>query len=190
MIPSVRAAYYALLEAGGVDPAKVRLVDPGFDLVQPLLTGKFDAGAFTAFGELVEAEAHGGKLAYLDFRKWGTPDFAFLNVITHREFAAKNSNTVRAFLKAVSEGLEFAAAHPDEAVDLYVRRHPELKRELLLAQWKAAVPEMATAKEGKPTGWQDASAWAELGRWMVKTKLLKAPMDTASTLTNDYLGRP
>lgn len=189
LIPSVRAAYATLLEAGGVDPAKVRLVDPGFNLVEPLLSGTFDAGAYTAFGELVEAEAHGGKLSYLDFRQWGTPDFAFLNVITQREFAAKNPNTVRAFVKAVSEGLEFAVAHPEEAVDLYVKRHPELKRDLLLAQWKAAVAEMAIAKEGKPTGWQDASAWGELARWMVKVKLLKSPADPAAALTNDYLAR-
>ena len=190
MIPSVRASYHALLAAGGVDPAKVQLVDPGFNLVQPILTGTFDAAAFTEFGELVEARARGGKLAYLDFRRWGSPAYAFLNVITHREFAEKHPDTVRAFLTAVTRGLEFAAAHPEKAVDIYVGRHPELKQELLLLQWRAAVASMATARDGKPTGWQDAAAWKELGRWMIETKLLKKPVDTSSAVSNDYLPRP
>ena len=61
---------------------------------------------------------------------------------------------MRAFVKATLAGLDYAAQHPDEAVDLYVARHPELKKDLLLAQWKAALPSMATAGT-KPAGWQD-----------------------------------
>ena len=131
------------------------MVDPGFDLVAPLLAGKFDAVAFTQFGELVEAQAQGQQLDFLDFRKWGTPDYAFLNVVTQRDFAAKNPATVRAFVQATFAGLAYALANPEQAVDLYVRRHPELKKDLLLRQWKAAMPSMAAPGAGHPAGWQD-----------------------------------
>lgn len=187
MIPSVRASYRELLLAGGVDPDEVKLVDPGFNLVTPLLTGTFQAVAFTEFGELVEAEIHGSELAYLDFRDWGTPDYAFLNVITHRDFARKHPRTVRAFLEATLAGLEYAARHPEEAVDIYVAAHPELNKELLLPQWRAAIPAMTAAKEGKPAAWQDQTAWQTLNHWMVKVNLLKGPVDVASAVTNDYL---
>jgi ABC-type nitrate/sulfonate/bicarbonate transport system substrate-binding protein len=190
MIPSVRASYRALLAAGGVDPAAVQLVDPGFNLVQPILTGTYDAAAFTAFGERVEAQALGGELAYLDFRRWGSPDYAFLNVITQREFAAEHPETVRAFVAAVLRGLEFAAAHPEQAVDLYVARHPELDPKLLLPQWQAAVTSMATAGDGRPAGWQDGAAWDALGAWMVEAGLLERAPATAAAWSNDYLPRP
>ena len=58
-------------------------------------------------------------------------------------------------------------AHPEEAVDLYVQRHPELEKDLLLAQWKAAMPSMATAG-GQPAGWQDPAVWRTLDDWMVR----------------------
>ncbi len=59
-------------------------------------------------------------------------------------------------------------AHPDEAVAIYVARHPELKTDLLLAQWKAAIPSMASGA-GRASGLQDAAAWDRLERWMVTT---------------------
>ena len=101
--------------------------------------------AFTEFGELVEAEADGQDLAYMDFRDWGTPDFAFLNMITSSDFAAENPDTTRAFTRRPWRGSPTRRSIPEEAVDIYVARHPELKKDLLLAQWKAAVPSMATA---------------------------------------------
>ncbi len=187
LIPSTRASYDSLLAAGGVDPAQVKLVDPGFDLVAPLLKGTFDSVAFTEFGELVEAEQTGQKLDFLDFRDWGTPDFAFLNVVTTNTFAQKNPATVRAFVKATFAGLQYAAAHPEEAVDLYVTAHPELKKELLLAQWRAALPSMAQEAGGHPAGWQDPAAWRALNAWMVETKLLKEPVAIDTAVSNDFL---
>ncbi len=187
MIPSTRASFDSMLEAGGVDADAVTIADPGFSLVAPLLAGKYDAVAVTEFGELVEADAQGEQLDYLDFRDWGTPDFAFLNVITDRGFAAQNPGTARAFVTATMAGLEYAAANPEAAVDIYVARHPELKKELLLAQWKAALPSMATAGS-RPAGWQDAAAWDALGTWMVKTGLLKQAVDARGAVDDSYLG--
>jgi len=190
MIPSTRASYDSMLKAGGVDPKSVTLVDPGYNLVAPLLKGTYQAVAFTEFGELVEAEAAGAKPTYLDFRDWGTPDYAFMNVITASDFAQKNPNPVRVFVEATMAGLTYAAAHPEEAVDIYVARHPELKKDLLLAQWRAALPSMATAAGDKPAGWQDVQAWDALNSWMVQTGLLKQPVDLGGVVSDNYLAAP
>jgi len=190
MIPSTRASFDSMLKAGGVDPSSVTLVDPGFDLVAPLLTGTYQAVAFTEFAELVEAKTAKPDVAYLDFRDWGTPDFAFLNLITSSDFAGKNPGTVRAFTQATLAGLTYAAEHPEEAVDIYISRHPELKKELLLAQWNAAVPSMAVATADHPAGWQDPDAWKALSAWMLDTKLLRSPIDATAAVNNDFLATP
>jgi putative hydroxymethylpyrimidine transport system substrate-binding protein len=187
MVPSTRASFETMLRTGGVDPSSVKVVDPGFDLVPPLLAGRYDSVAVTEFGELVQADQAGQKLDYLDFRDWGTPDYAFLNVVTQSGFAERDPNTVRAFVAATTEGLEWAVAHPDEAVALYVKRHPELDAGLLLSQWKAATPSMAAASGGHPSGWQDAATWSQLNDWMVQTGLIKAPVDVSGAVTDDYL---
>ena len=186
MIPSTRASFATMLATGGVDASAVKVADPGFEIVAPLLAGKYDSVAVTEFGELVQADAAGQKLDYLDFRDWGTPDYAFLNVLTEKSFAGDSPATVRAFVAATMAGLEYAVAHPEEAVDVYVARHPELDRDLLLAEWAAATPSMAVAGE-HPAGWQDAQAWSQLGEWMVQSAQLKQPVDTAAAMSNDYL---
>jgi len=190
MIPSVRASYDSMLKAGGVDPAAVTLVDPGFNLVAPLLAGTYDAVAFTAFGELVEADlASGEELGYLDFRDWGSPDYAFMNLITSADFATESPNTVRAFVAATLAGLDYAATHPEEAVDIYISAHPELDRDTLLAQWEATIPSLALASPGGSAGGQDVSAWQVLHDWMIDVGLLAAPVDVAPALTNEFLPR-
>jgi ABC-type nitrate/sulfonate/bicarbonate transport system substrate-binding protein len=186
LIPSTRASFASMLSTAGVDPAGVNIVDPGFELVAPLLQGKVTAAAFTEFGELVAAEAQGQELTYLDFRDWGTPDFAFLNVITTQEFAEANPDTTRAFLAATIEGLTYSAAHPEEAVSLYTKAHPELDPQLLLAQWKAAIPHLAL-DAGKPAGWQDVEAWGALNSWMKAVGLLRETQDVALGVTNDFV---
>jgi ABC-type nitrate/sulfonate/bicarbonate transport system substrate-binding protein len=185
MIPSTRASFASMLKTGGVDPGAVRLADPGFDLVAPLLAGKYGSVAVTEFGELVQADATGQKLDYLDFRDWGTPDYAFLNVLTQKGFAVEHPATVRAFVAATLQGLDWAVANPDEAVAIYVARHPELKADLLLAQWKAAIPSMASG--GGRSGLQDIVAWDRLDSWMVTTGQLVKNADVAGTVSNDYL---
>ena len=135
-----------MLASGGVSPGVGQGRRPGLRLVAPLLAGKYAAVAVTQFGELVQARQAGKQLDYLDFRDWGTPDYAFLDVITQAGFAQRDPATVRAFVAATIAGLGYAAAHPEEAVAIYVKRHPELKAGLLLAQWKAALPSMATGR--------------------------------------------
>lgn len=189
LIPSTRASFDSMLQAAGMKVDDVRVADPGFDLVAPLLAGKYAAVAVTAFGELVQADAQGQRLSYLDFRKWGTPDYAFLDLVTNSQFAKANPNTVRAFVKATLAGLDYAAQHPDEAVSLYVARHPELKKDLLLAQWKAALPSMATTGT-QPAGWQDPRAWSALDDWLVRVKLLDQRVDLTSSVDDRYLPAP
>jgi len=187
MVPSTRASFETMLQTAGVDPSSVKVADPGFDLVPPLLAHRYDSVAVTEFGELVQADEAGQQLDFLDFREWGTPDYAFLNVVTQQGFAQKDPATVRAFVAATTEGVAWAVAHPVEAVAIYVKRHPELKSGLLLAQWKAAMPSMAVASGGHVAGWQDKASWSALDDWMVKTGQIEKPVDVAAAVSDDYL---
>ena len=41
--------------------------------------------------------------------------------------------------------------------------------------------------EGGGAGWQDAATWSQLNDWMVKTGLIKKPVDVSGAVTDDYL---
>ena len=186
MIPSTRASFATMLETGGVPEGDVEVVDPGYELVAPLLAKKYDAVAVTQFAELVQAEQEAGKLSYLDFRDWGTPDFAFLDVVTNQSMTEQHPDTVKAFVAATMQGLQWAVDNPEAAVDLYVARHPELKKDLLLAQWKAAVPSLAAAGE-HPAGWQDVASWQALSAWMKDSGQLTNDVPVDRVVTDEFV---
>ena len=152
-------------------PASVKVVDPGFDLVAPLLAGKYDAVAVTEFGELVQAdagraEARLPRLPRLGHARLRVPqrgDAAGVRRASTRRRCGRSS-------RRRCEGLDYAVAHPEEAVDLYVARHPELKKDLLLAQWKAAMPvDGRRRRRTRPAG-RTRRAGRALDDWMVKTR--------------------
>ena len=127
MIPSTRASFATMLEAGGVDPGSVKVADPGFDLVAPLLAGKYQSVAVTEFGELVQADAAGQKLDYLDFRDWGTPDYAFLNVVTQKGFAAEHPGDGRGVRRGDARGPRLGRGAPRRGGG-HLRRAPPRAR--------------------------------------------------------------
>ena len=78
---------------------------------------------------------------------------------------------------------------PEEAVAIYVARHPELKADLLLAQWKAAMPSLATTAAHQ-AGWQDAQSWQDLAAWMLQSGQVSKPVSPDGLVTNAYLPAP
>ncbi len=174
MIPSTRASFATMLATGGVDAGAVKVADPGFDIVAPLLAGKYDSAAVTEFGELVQADAAGQKLDYLDFRDWGTPDFAFLNVLTEPATSPRTRSGDRARLRRGDRW-------PDSSTPSRTLTRPSIStwpgtpsstRTLLLAQWKAATPSMAVAGSTRRAG-RTRRPGRELGDWMVQSDQLK-----------------
>lgn len=63
------------------------------------------------------AYKYGDKVKYIDMNEEGV---AMLedNIFTTKDFAAKNPNTVKAFIYASMKGWEYACAHPEEAAQI------------------------------------------------------------------------
>jgi ABC-type nitrate/sulfonate/bicarbonate transport system substrate-binding protein len=106
--------------------------------------------------------------------------------VTSQSLSGRDPGAVRAFVAATMQGLQYAVAHPEEAVAIYVARHPELKQDLLLAQWRAALPSMAVAG-AQPAGWQDPQSWRSLAAWMKQTGQLSKSVDVQAAADNQYL---
>ena len=83
---------------------------------------------------------------------------------------------MRAFVAATLEGLDWAVAHPDEAVALYVQRHPELKRGPAAGavEGRRAVDGRERRAGGRLAGRRRVAA---LNDWMVQTGQLEEPVD-------------
>jgi ABC-type nitrate/sulfonate/bicarbonate transport system substrate-binding protein len=139
LIPSTRASFASMLSTAGVDPETVDIIDPGFELVAPLLKGTVAAAAFTEFGELVAAEAQARSSP-----TWtsATGDTRLrVSQHDHDSRLRQGESQHHPRLRAGHPRRPGARATPIPGGCRSLRQGtPELDQKLPLAQWKAAIP--------------------------------------------------
>ena len=186
-IPSNEAYLQTVLKKAGVDPKSVQLVDVGFDL-SPALRGKKVDDTIGSYWnvEAVQADLEGYPVSVFKLQDWGVPTYDELVFITSEKNAtqSKARDKLRRFLKAVARGHQYAADHPDEAIDAVAKANPEMEKELIARGVRLLVPVWANMK---PFGKMDTAKWEAFVRFLDDNKLIaKRPrMDTL--LTNDLV---
>ncbi len=94
------------------------------------------------------------------------------------------------FLAASARGWEWAAEHPEEAVDIVLKYARDLKRELEVATWKREIPFLwseRTKEQG--WGWMEAQVWDDAIKVYSDLGLLKTPITARDAMTQDVLKR-
>ncbi len=132
----------AMLQTVGLSLSDVTLVNINFALSPSLITGKVDAviGAFRNF-ELnqLDIEGHPGKAFYPEEN--GVPVYDELILVS------KNDRTddprFRTFLDVVENATLYITNHPEEALDVFFKAHPDLNNELNKRAWFDTLPRLA-----------------------------------------------
>jgi ABC-type nitrate/sulfonate/bicarbonate transport system substrate-binding protein len=133
----------------------------------------------------VAAELRGTDVNYLDLERIN-PRFDFYSPVlaTNSDYAAKNPETVKQFLRAVKKGYDFAIENPTEAAEILLKHAPELDRDLVLASQKYLAARYRD--ENLPWGRFDGERWNSFYGWMFEQGLLERDI-RGKGFTNDYL---
>jgi ABC-type nitrate/sulfonate/bicarbonate transport system substrate-binding protein len=113
------------------------------------------------------------------------PDYYTPVVITNEDTIAKKPEVVKAFMKALSRGYDFAIENPDEAAKILVAAVPELDAELVKASQNWLSPYYKS--EAPRWGEQKESVWQNYSNWMVAHGILSAPISASDAFTNEFL---
>ena len=178
----------SLMECDGGDPGTLKIVDTGYsDPVALLAEHQIDL-AWVFYGwEYFQAKEQGLDLNMVMMKDYTSciPDYYTPVVIASEDTIAKRPEVVRAFLKALSEGYDFAIENPSEAADILVQAVPELDAKLvqdsqayLSKQYQADAPRW---------GEQQLSVWQNYTDWMVKNGVIDKPIEADKAFTNDFL---
>ncbi len=178
----------ALLNAG-VNPATVKEVNVGFNLVPAMLSGKVAAtlGGFWNYEAIQLALLHKAPVT-IPVDRAGVPSYDELVLVVREEDARTRGQDLRAFLQALSRGEGEVRADPAAAAALVVKANPSLEPKLQLASIRQTLPAALPARHAEPFGYQNPTAWAEFGSWMLAHKLLAHDPDTGlPPFTNEFL---
>jgi putative hydroxymethylpyrimidine transport system substrate-binding protein len=188
-IPYQSAYLKAILTQAGVDPAQVKEVNVGFNLVPAMLSRRVDAtlGAFWNY-EAIELAQQRRRPKVIRMEKAGVPTYDELVIVAREEDLRENGGArVRRFMRALGEGVRALRKDPDAGITPLLRANRDLDRRLQEASVKATLPVFFPSDSSKPVGWMDAAEWTRYGDWMVRNRLLRNPPNAGRALTNEFL---
>jgi len=169
-----------------------------FDQLEMLNTGWADPLALIAENQIdlawifyawqgFQAQQHGIDLNVVMMEDYFDciPDYYTPVVIANEDTIANKPEVVRAIMKALSRGYEYAIENPDDAADILLTAVPELDDELVKASqnWLADYYQAEASRWGE----QKESVWQDYSDWMVEHGILSAPISAADAFTNEFL---
>jgi ABC-type nitrate/sulfonate/bicarbonate transport system substrate-binding protein len=173
-----------MVKRDGGDPSSVRLINIGFNTAQQIVAGNVDAafGFWTQEGVQVAAREPATIMRLNDY---GAPPYPELVVFAREDFLAKQPETAREFLLAVSRGYEDTIAKPDAACAAMAAR---VEGETIagLQPYLQAV---------SPVFRSDAASYGQINlpvlrdylNWIREIGVLDVREDPANFATNEYL---
>jgi putative hydroxymethylpyrimidine transport system substrate-binding protein len=184
-----RAELQTALQSAGVNPARVREVNVGFNLIPAMLSGRVDAtlGGFWNY-EGVQLALQHRRPVVIPIDRAGVPTYDELVLVVRQDEAKTRGQDLRAFLQGLTRGEREVRANPQAAAALVVKANPSLPAKLQVESIKRTLPAAQPADPGKPFGWQEPAAWAAFGSWMFTHKLLQhEPNVGLPPFTNEFL---
>ena len=151
---ALRDTWPAVAAKNGVDPAKLTWVDmPGSAYVASLMSRKVHAIATyvtTLPSYEIQAKRQGEEVAVLSFADFGVDGYG-AGLIATDQMIRDKPDLVRRFVHASIRGYAWAFENPAEAVQAFLKAHPEANPDRIRAEIKIVADLMLTsfaAKEG------------------------------------------
>jgi len=157
-------------------------VNVGFTIIPALTSRQVDAiiGPYKNY-EVVELEMMGRAPGYFALEDWGIPDYDELIFVCGQGTLEARGDAVRRFRDCVAEGIEFARANPQAALETYLKAVPEASRDLEAKAFERTLPLYAPGQA------VDAARWQRFADFAKEYGLIQKPLDVRSILAPEGL---
>jgi putative hydroxymethylpyrimidine transport system substrate-binding protein len=180
---SVEGIELALLRAlggtVGLKPGDYSVVNVNFNLTSSLLSGQVDAvmGAFWNY-ELAELELEGVPGSYFALEQHGIPDYYELIVISNDRFDTAHPDTARRLITALQQAIDFCRTQPEQALALYFKANPEVRKDLDERAFRATLPVFAKSQT------QSRETWTRFAEFALKSGMIAKPVPVETLYRN------
>ena len=177
-----------LMESAGGDFSKLKMQNIGFSDPLTLIAAKQIDLAWIYYGwQGFKAKQQGIDLNVVMMKDYFNviPDYYTPVVIASETSIANKPEVVKAFMKALSRGYDYAAKNPDGAADILLAAAPELDSKLVKESQSWISPYYQA--EAPRWGEQKQSVWQGYIDWEVRNGIISAPITAADAFTNKFL---
>ena len=150
------AQWPIFVNANGIDPAKVRIVNVGLPVREPMLaSGEVDAISGLSFSSALDLKQRGvpaDDINVLLMADYGVALYGSA-VLVNTKFAAEKPDAVKALLRGLVAGLNETVRSPFVAVESVIRRNDTLQRNVELERLNMALHDNILTPEVKANGY-------------------------------------
>ena len=182
-----QATIKQVMESDGGDYSKLQTVPYSVDDdVAGLQANMYDCVWVYEGWAVQNARVQNYDVNYFNFRDMDEVfDFYTPVLAVNTEYAEENPDTVKAFLRAVKKGYEYAVEHPDEAAKILCEEVPELDSELVTASAEFLAGEYTS--DAKSWGVIDSERWSRYFTWLNDNGLVENKLDVNAGYDISYL---
>ncbi|MDC2865334.1 ABC transporter substrate-binding protein [Bacillus sp. BP-3] len=106
-------------------------------------------------------------------------------IITSEKHAKQDKDFVKKFMKATTDGYNFAIKEPKEAADILIKNVPDINKELVQESQKW----LSTKYQDDVKAWgvQKEEVWTNYMNFLYDNKVIKKKIDVKAAFTNEFL---
>lgn len=186
-LPVEQATIKQVVEVDGGDFSKITMVPNTFDdEVSALKAGGVDTIWVYEGWSVQNAIVQDYPVNYFSFISIDDVfDYYTPVIAANIAYCEEHPEVVKAFLRAVKKGYEFAIADPDRAAEILCEAVPELDAALV----KQSQSYLAGEYQSDAASWGliEAERWTAFYQWLNDNELLETPIDVNAGWTMDYL---
>ena len=187
-IPGLYGASYiglrALLQAGGLKETDVTLDAIGFNQVEALTTKQEQASVIYVANEPIQLRASGASVDVLRVADY--LELVGNGLITNEKTFKENPDLVRRMVKATWQGIQAAAANPEEAFEIskkYVEGLAQADQAVQMQVLTTSIELWQTDKAGA----MNPQAWQNMQNILLDMGLLSTPLDLSQAFSGAFL---
>ena len=187
-IPYQDAYLRTIARRAGIDAARIRSINVGYNLVPALVSKRVDAvlGMFwNVEGVELAREHRDPQILRMD--QVGVPTYNELVIVAREQDVRSRGAILRRFMRALARGHQRLRSNVDLGVDALVTANPELERGLQRAQVDATLPVFFPRDRRRPFGFQDPEQWRRYATWMSANGLIPSTDTAQRAFTNEFL---
>ena len=188
-LPIEKAMLKTLVEQEGGDFSKVKLIPSTVtDEASALKKKSVDCiWVFNGWATIACKQA-GLKVNFWYFKDLNkTFDYYTPVYIANTDYLKKNPKQAKAFMKALSEGYNYAAKHPKESADILLKHNKELRSNKKLVYASQKYLSKQYIADAKQWGFIDPARWNRFYSWLNQNKLTKQALKKNQGFTDAYL---
>ena len=171
-----------VVACAGLPPSEFELVNVGFNTMIALVAGNVDAiGAFRNY-EVFQLEDLGYEPVFFPQEEYCVPTTYELLLVAHPDFVTEQAAVAGAFVRALVRGIEWTIEHPEEALQQFFDRFPELDDDLNRRSFDATLPLYARGADHT-----DEGIWDGMQAYLVDNGLMGRSFASNELYTNALL---